>query len=512
MLTSDPEAATQRPAARVGWLNHRRLFLITLAIAAIIYWQFQFFSAAERGDRANWDYIAQVIARGGVPYRDVVNIKTPLSAYIGAAGIAVTRPFGLRDVYAIRGVYFILAVLAVGLTFLVAFAFFESRVLAFLAAVVMLSFNSFANLNAGVQPKTPMLLFGLLALLAIHKDRPATAGFLGMLSALSWQPGLLFAGVAGLAFSRYLTSWRDLKTFEVMQGAMLPMSIMILYFWLAGGLQDFYQWTLHFNLTVYGPHEARTPMEFVALLARLLKGPYRMERLFFYLAPLGMAVVIWGEARRGVKEFLARSRFHAVIIAPAVYFLFCALDMQGTADLIPLLPFIAVFSAVILLFAVENCALLLAKLWPRFSLETVRSAALAAIIAAVFFVTVADAFKFKRKFPTLSDQDAIVAEITSRLEPGDRVFVHGQTELLVLAGLTNSGRHYFLDRGKDVYLDKVEPGGFAGWFDRLKAERPKIVALSRLKLVHKKKEIRDWVNENYNRVEKRGLSYYVRRD
>ncbi len=511
-LSSTPEPANTRFATRIGWLNHRRLFLITLALAALIYWQFQYFSAAERGDRANWDYIAQVITRGGVPYRDVVNIKTPLSAYIGAAAIVVTRPFGLRDVYAIRAVYFLLAVLVVGLTFLVAFAYFESRALAFLAAVVMLSFNPFANLNAGVQPKTPMLLFGLLSLLAIRKDRPTAAGFLGMLSALSWQPGLLFAGVAGLAFSRYLTSWRDLKAFEVIQGAMLPLSILILYFWMAGALTAFYQWTVHFNLTVYGPHEARTPSEFVALLARLLNGPYRTERLFFYLAPVGMALAIWGEARRGKKEFLARSQFHAVIIAPVVYFLFCALDMQGTADLIPLLPFVGIYSAVALMLAVEKSLLLIDKKWRRLNLEMVRAAALAVVIAAVFLVTVSDAFKFKRKFPTVKDQDAVVAEITSRLEPGDRVFVHGQTELLVLAGLTNLGRHYFLDRGKDVYLDEVEPQGFAGWFEQLKAERPKIVALSRLKLVHKKREIRDWVNENYDRVEKRTLSYYVRRD
>src|SRR5580765_7057685 len=93
---------------RFEWFDRRRLFWIVLIAGGLVYSQTQFWNQPSGGDRANWDYFAQVIARGGVPYRDVVNIKSPLSAYIGAAAILVGKPFGLGDVLAIRITFFLL--------------------------------------------------------------------------------------------------------------------------------------------------------------------------------------------------------------------------------------------------------------------------------------------------------------------------------------------------------------------------------------------------------------------
>jgi hypothetical protein len=56
----------------------------------------------ERGDQAMWDYMAQAIVRGQVPYRDVVNIKAPLSAYISALAIIAARIAGSNQLIAIR--------------------------------------------------------------------------------------------------------------------------------------------------------------------------------------------------------------------------------------------------------------------------------------------------------------------------------------------------------------------------------------------------------------------------
>ena len=44
-------------------------------------------------------------------------------------------------------------------------------------------------------------------------------------------------------------------------------------------------------------------------------------------------------------------------------------------------------------------------------------------------------FSHPLAFPTLQDQDNGVAEIVSHLQPEDRIFVHGSTEILVLSGL-----------------------------------------------------------------------------
>src|SRR6266496_1582729 len=42
------------------------------------------FSQLEAGDAAFYDYIAQTILRGGIPYRDVVDIKGPAAPYLSA--------------------------------------------------------------------------------------------------------------------------------------------------------------------------------------------------------------------------------------------------------------------------------------------------------------------------------------------------------------------------------------------------------------------------------------------
>lgn len=498
-------------------LDRRALFTITLVIATFSFLPFQFWKQPSIVDRANWDYFAQVIARGGVPYRDVVNIKSPLSAYIGAAAIIAAKPFGLRDIFAIRITYLLLAVLTVGFTFLIALDYFNSRRVAFLAAAVMMGFNLFGDANCGgVQPKTPMILFGLISLWAIQKDKPFLAGIAGMLSALSWQPGLLFVGVAALAFSRYLTRWRDLKAIKVIAGAAVPFAIFMAYFWLEGALAEVYWWNIDYNLTVDAPRGLRTVPELVDRFWRLLKGPYRHEQVYFYLGALGIAVICWRELKRRAREaprsLLERAAFHAIVIAPAVYFGFCTINIQGGVDLIPLLPFVAIFAAVAIVCLLDGASDFLPRFKQQLKPEAFRSGSYGLALALVLILSVGDVVWVRVDFPTLKDQEAEVTEITSHLQPGDKIYVHGLAEILVLSGLTNADKHFFLDRGKDNYLDRVEPGGFAGWLERLQAKRPRVVAIERTKFVERREDFFDWVRADYEEHQGRIFTYYVRKD
>ena len=504
-------------AGLARWLTRRRLFWAVFIFASLAYVQTQFWTQASAGDRANWDYFAQVISRGGVPYRDVVNIKSPLSAYIGAAAIVVTRPFGLRDLLAIRVAFVLLAALVVSFTFLVAHDYFESRLIALLASVIMLSFGAFARLNGGgVQPKTPMLLFGLITLWAILKDRAVTAGVFGMLSALSWQPGLLFVGVAGLAFSRYLTSWRDLKVLKLLGGAAVPLAIQLGYFWAVGALSDFYLWNIHFNATVYGPGQVRSMAGFSRRIAKMMTGTYHAGRFFFLLAAPGVAIAVWQAWQRarpgGLRGLVDDAPRHAIIIAPVVYFLFCTIDIQGGADLIPLLPFVAVFSALAIVLAVRQAARLISRWRPSLGRLPLEAAGIALIVLFAVVLGIRQTLARERDFPSLAEQDAEVHEIVSYLAPGDKIFVHGNAEILVLSGLTNASKYFLLDRGKDGYLDKVEQGGFKGWLDRLKSERPKVVALDRLKSLSYGDEFKEWIETDYDEHQGRIFTYYVRKE
>src|SRR5215216_1213583 len=148
-LAATPQMAakTEGASKRLAGITRLGLFWIVMVVAVAVYSQSRFWTQPSAGDRANWDYFAQVIARGGVPYRDVVNIKSPLSAYISAAAIIVTRPFGIRDVLAIRITFILLAALTVAFTFLVALDYFGSHAIAWIAATIMLAFGAFARLN-----------------------------------------------------------------------------------------------------------------------------------------------------------------------------------------------------------------------------------------------------------------------------------------------------------------------------------------------------------------------------
>ncbi|HET9529954.1 MAG TPA: hypothetical protein VFQ92_06360, partial [Blastocatellia bacterium] len=335
-------------------------------------------------------------------------------------------------------------------------------------------------------------------------------------SALVWQPGLLFAGAAVLAFSRYLTSWRDLKAARVMAGAALPLAILLGYLWLADGLRDFYIWTIHFNYAVYAPGGVKTIPEFLAYIARMARGPYRPERVYFALAAVGVAVLLYREIVRardgGIAALLDEAKSHALIIAPLVYFAFCLMNVQAAGDVFPFLPFVAIFSAYAIVALLDLSERILLRLRPRLDKQFYSRAAFAFVCLVVFVASVADSFSYGGEQYTLQQQEEDVRQIKSHLQPGDKVFVHGATEILVVGGLTNASKYFFLDRGKDVYLDQIEPGGFNGWLERLKAEKPKVVALDRFRWVKYDDAFTEWVDQEYEIKKGRVFTYYLRKE
>ena len=167
-------------------------------------------------------------------------------------------------------------------------------------------------------------------------------------------------------------------------------------------------------------------------------------------------------------------------------------------------------SAFALVYLIDRAAELSRRVQSRADAAFIKGAAFATVAILILCLNVADAFRIKRGFPTLKDQDVEIAELLSHLQPGDKIFAHGQAQ--VLAYRVCLCEQYFSDRGKDQYLDKVEQGGFNGWFDRLKADRPRIVALDRIKTVGHKEDFFAWVRADYDERKGRIFTYYLRRD
>ncbi|HVF89483.1 MAG TPA: DolP-mannose mannosyltransferase [Blastocatellia bacterium] len=490
----------------------RAQFLIVVVATGVVYSQVRFTELSEKGDTAIWDYIAQVISRGGVPYRDVVDNKAPLSAYIGAAAILVARPFGLRDIYALRLAYIFLAALTVGATFLAAMLFFESRSIAILSTLVMLTFNSFIISNStGIQPKTVMVLFGLVALCASVKDRPFASGAAGMCSALCWQPGLLFNAAAFIAETDYFRRWRNRRIAALALGCLLPLAACIIYFKAAGALKDFYTWTIDYNTSVYAPRGLRSPDRTLQVFLRALLRSYSKEAAYFSIGLAGYIMAIFAALYRKSAPALHGSQKQAILVAPSIYLAFCFINLQGAADLIPLLPFVAIFSAFALWSFISWIAGMVARHSSARSGERVRQLAFIGLICLICVVSLFDKIGHRRT-PSLLDQDAEIARMKDLLMPGDEIFINGPLEILVLSGLPNASRYIYLAREEDKYLAQVEPGGFDAWFESLKARKPKIVSFSRLNPVGRKDDFMRWAREEYISFKGEAISYYVRKN
>src|SRR5262249_32694676 len=180
-------------------ISSPRLALLIFLFALAVTMMYRPFSQLEVGDQAIYDYIAQAILRGQTPYRDVIDIKGPLAPQLSALAMLIGKLIGLRDIIAVRLLHVLLVGLLSTVAYLVGSSYLKSRAAGIVAALVPLVFPTFIEMMVGgTQPKLPMMLFGMLSLLLIAKDRPFWAGVCSMLSCLCWQPGLMFTGVAVL--------------------------------------------------------------------------------------------------------------------------------------------------------------------------------------------------------------------------------------------------------------------------------------------------------------------------
>lgn len=465
-------------------------------ITAAILFMYRPFSQAEVGDSALYDYLAQEIVRGHLPYRDVVEIKTPGSFYLSALVMKAGSFLAVRDVIAARMLHIVMAGLLSAIVFVVGEVFFRDRLAGLIGALAPLMSDHYANWTAGGgQPKLPMILFGMLALLLIGKGRPFWAGFCSMLSCLCWQPGLLFTATAVLVFSNYLTRWRDLRALKVLIGASIPLLVMVLYFHSKGALRDLWTWTIAFNYGVNAQHTLRTTSE---SLSHFLGVSLRVFGLWFILLALSISGFVLTAIDRlqariehGLQVSASESYQDSILIAPLVYVGFCLIRFNAAPYLLPLFPFLT-------LFAGRCISNLIARLRSSVSFEVVaRMPAAALLLIAAVILWRGIHFQFERGL-TLQAQDKDFKVISEMLNADDKIFVHGSIEILVLTKRSNMNPYVFLDWGKDDYLAAGRPAGFSAVVDEMEKQAPKIVALARLQKVTHRPDLINWVDEHYD--------------
>jgi hypothetical protein len=518
-----PRRATRSSVARLifdhfgdDWIIPAAAVCVTIVVGFL----YRPLSQPERGDPAIYEYIGQSILRGQVPYRDVIDPKGPGAMYLSALAMWAGRHLGIQDVLAVRYVYILLAGILSMLTAMIARRFFASQMAAILAFLIPLVPSRYSLMIVeGSQPKLLMMVFGMSALIFIYLDRPFWAGFCSMLSCLCWQPGLLFAGAAFLVFSRYLTSWRDLRAARVIAGAVLPLSVVLMYFYWRGALGDLWSWAFTYDYKVFMPAGLRPGRQaWHELVSVLHERVFDKDFIFVQIAFVGLLLYSYERVKEKLKATGLRSAGlykDVLVICPVVYLAFCILNFQSSPDTIPFFPFIGLFAA---WFFVKGSGALAAhtEMWKGGILShRVKLASLIPAIVAVMvlFILLHNAITYRVDVRTLADQYDEARIIAGYLTPSDKIYVHGPAELLVALDRPNLNPYIEFNTGSDDYAAAHRPGGFASLMDEMEAARPKIVVMGRLQNVRHRAELEAWVDEHYVKLELPWLNnVYIRKD
>ena len=122
-------------------------------------------------------------------------------------------------------------------------------------------------------------------------------------------------------------------------------------------------------------------------------------------------------------------------------------------------------------------------------------------IVVILLVTFVRAALYKVEGPTLSQQDEAFKTVSRMIGPDDKIYVHGTTEILVLLNRPNLNPYVFLDWGADEFAAARKGERFEAIIDEMENQAPKIVALSRLKVVTHRDEFKRWAEQHYEELE-----------
>ena len=509
------QPATTVPPSRPRFGEIQQLAAAVFAVAVIVASMYGPFTEREWGDDAIYDYIAQTILRGGLPYRDVVEIKAPGSTYLSALAMAIGRTMHVSDVASVRALHLLMIGIFSALIFLVAVAYFNSRLLAISASLFpLLGQRFFGMCFSGTQPKLPLMIFGLLSLLFIARNNPFLSGLCSMLACLCWQPGLMFTGVAFLIFTGYLTRWRDLAWLKMLAGAALPLAATLLYFYFRGALGDLWSWTVTFNYSVFAPQGLKPVGAALSHLSSVANRILGWKIVLLCGAAAGLLVHAFERVRAktpGREGLNSPSIFKdAILMPPVIYLVFSIINFQAGPDLIPFYPFIAIFFAFFLhrlgQVAGRGRSINLAGRHVLADSVPLQLSCVVLLAMAVY-----QAFTYKIEGPTLSDQQATFAELSLQLSPGDQVYVHEAAEVLVLLNIPNANRYIAFDSGADDYISAGKPNGFSSVIDEIESGKPKVLVLSRLNGIHYAYELVRWAEQHYDRYPSQDYLVYIRK-
>ncbi|NNF76224.1 MAG: hypothetical protein HKN00_13650, partial [Flavobacteriaceae bacterium] len=199
-----------------------------------------------------------------------------------------------------------------------------------------------SGINA--EPKLWVLLFSILGMQAFYNQKWFLTGLFFCLAAMSWQVAVvsLFACFLCLPW-RSERLWKSLT--RLAAGVLSGIIPIVLYLTITNQWVDFWDLAVLRKLVVEGEQVGESPLSWIR------KGiyPHFLLEGFHFLLSLGGIVVVFINMirKKGPGKNSSENRFLIFLIIYSIFWSgFNTLDFQSAADLLPLIPAVIFFGAI----------------------------------------------------------------------------------------------------------------------------------------------------------------------
>ena len=459
MTTSSAVVYVRARAARIDPITP------LVGLVALAVYSLHGFGGVLNRDLGVYAYAGQQFADGVPPYEGILNRAGPLAHMLPGVGMVAGRLVGVDDVTSARVLFMLFAVGTVCATYLVGRDLFSSRLAGLASAASLLSFLGFIEYATnGPREKTPMVLFVLLAMWMLTRQRFLAAGVFIALAALTWQPAFLLAVTAGVLAAVLRPERRIRSLAEIGIGGAVTTAAFAVYFLATGALNAFYEGFFGINARYSGAvgFDQRP-----AYMWGVLRDAYGASIWIFLFGLLALVVAAVAAAvlptQRSRPDTSLRVAFG---VATLVVLVWTWRDINGWPDLFVLLPSAAL-----------GVGAVVAEVEARVPARAAR-AVLIGVTAWVLAATAyAGVYSVTERSDKLAREQASVDAVLGSMPAGATMMSIQAPQVMVLSDRTNPTRLQMLPPSIRHYVDRTYPGGvsgFAAWVAQLE---PTILAI-----------------------------------
>jgi hypothetical protein len=440
---------------------------VAVGLVALVVYALHGYQGTLDRDLGVFMYGGEHVAHGVPPYVGIFNSVGPLADAIPGLAIWLGHFVGVAPLLSARVFFTLISAASCAMLAVLARDAFGSRTAGFLAAAIFLTFEDFLRLASdGPREKTAMVLFLLIALIAMGRRRWLLAGVFTAMATLTWQPVLLVA-VTVLAVFVIASPGRRLGTvLRFVLGGMLPLLATVVYFASQHALHTAFQGFVLVNVlytvqtSVFTAESGFWTLMWDDYHGSMLVAAVGLLAIF----DIGRRTLPRVVRRRGRPVADHRTALVAALGAgAAVGSLWTLGAINGPPDLFELLPFAALGAAGLVLSTT-------AQLTPT----RLRALVVGIVVLATLSAGAESVFG---RTDRLAVQRADVHAVLRSAPAGATVVSIDSPEVLSLAGLTNPTPFQIFDPGMQGWIDHRFPGGERGYAHYINALHPTLIVV-----------------------------------